>query len=124
MTSYTTVNGIGFGAVSISGAAPGVAVTASASAQSVTLVPSVDGSFVMVGYGDQDDGSAAANYPLIQLYGGAIGSAKGAAGYANDVTPDSNSFSFTGGGGSPVSVGVVFSPKAVPAVRGTILILK
>jgi len=103
-------NGISVGVVSLSGTEPGVAATASASAKSVTIDTTVDDSFVMVGYTDQDDGNASAQWPLTSLYGGAIGSAKGAAGFVNGVSMDEiRTYTFTGSGGSPEIYAAAFS---------------
>jgi len=103
-------NGISIGVVSLSGTEPGVAATASASAKSVTIDTTVDDSFVMVGYTDQDNGNASAQWPLTSVYGGSIGSAKGSAGYINGVSLDEiRTYTFTGSGGSPEIYAAAFS---------------
>jgi len=103
-------NGISIGVVSLSGTAPGVAATASASATSVTIDTTEDDSFVMVGYADQGAGNASPQWPLTSLYGGDIGSAKATAGFVNGVSLDEiRTYSVSGSGGSPETFAVAFN---------------
>jgi len=117
MTAKDVVNGIGLGVVSISGSAPGVDATANDSSNSVTITPTLDGSFVMAGWGAQGaSGNGSVDAPLTELYGGAIGSAEGGAGYINDVVAMSQSYSFSGGNDPRGSSAAAFAPAtaAIP----------
>ena len=115
MSGVDTVNGIGLGVVSISGSADGVAATASSATSSVSITPTVDGSFIMAGWGAQGNaGNGAADAPLTELYGGNIGSADGSAGYINDVVALSQSYSFLGGN-SPFGSGAAAFAPFIPA---------
>jgi len=115
MSGVTAVNGIAFGVVSISGSAPGVAATANDPSNSVTITPTVDGSFVMAGWGAQGaSGNGSVDAPLTELYGGAIGSAEGGAGYINDVVAMPQSYSFSGGNDPRGSGAAAFTPIPEP----------
>jgi len=122
MTPYDVVNGVGFGVVSISGAMVGVAASANAPTDRVTITPTAPGSFVLAGFGAQGaGGNGATHAPLSQVYGGAIGSAEGAVGYVNNVAAVQQTYSFLGGA-HPMGAGVAaFTPA--PRV-GTLIIIR
>lgn len=122
MTSYGTVNGIGYAVVSIAGSVPGYALTASeAESQSVTLTPPVDGSFVMVNYGANGGGTVDVDPALVALYGGDVGSAMGGSGYENGATATARTYTFIDGApGNPGTSAVVFLPfSGAPALVAT-----
>ena len=116
-------NGVAIGVVSLSGAATGVVATASSSSLSVMIDAEVEDCFVMASYADQDEGVASAESPLTPLYGGAIGSARAAAGFVNGISlVGSYSYWFTGSGGSPESYVAFFAP-APPHPMGTVILI-
>jgi hypothetical protein len=115
MSGVAVVNGVGIAAVSLSGTAPGVAATAGNAATSVSITPVEADSFVFAGYVDNGNGSASANSPLITIYGGSIGSAKGAAGYHKQAST-ATTYSFAGSSATPRSVAAAFSPASPATV--------
>ena len=115
MSGVGVVNGVGIAAVSLSGTAPGVAATAGNAATSVSITPVAADSFVFAGYVDNGNGGASANSPLATIYGGTIGSAKGTAGYHNQVSTAAT-YTFTGTSTTPRSVAAAFSPASPATV--------
>jgi len=95
MSSYTSVNGIGLAAVSISGAAQGFGTNAVNTTNSVAVATPWTNSFVMAGYANNGGISVSAALPLTQIYSGNIGSAMGCAGYHMVGAAGSNTYSFT-----------------------------
>ncbi len=88
-------NGIAFGVVSVSGAAPGVAAAAAnAGATSVTLPVPVSGSLVVSGYAANGSGTITLPAGHTPLYNSSnIGSAHAAASYANAQPAGSRTYS-------------------------------
>lgn len=103
-------NGFSLAAVSLAGTAPGVAAAVDAGATAVSLAATADNSFVMAGYGANGNGSVTADAPLTGIYGGAIGSARGGAGYVAGVDTTSQTYSFTAAGGGPRTTAAAFAP--------------
>ena len=117
-------NGIAIGVVSVSGAAPGVAVTALADgAGSVTLTVPVTGSFVVGGYASNNTvGTITLPAGHTSIYNSTnIGSAHAAASYANAQSAGSRTYTYTDTSPStPVTSAVVFVPaSAAPVITGT-----
>jgi hypothetical protein len=111
MTSYATVNGIGVGAVSLSGTAPGVVTNAVNTTNTVTIATTVSNSFVMAGYGKNGGVAVSAAAPLTQVYAGDINSAMGSAGYHLVAAAGTNTYTFTSTDHlEAVTVAAVFSP--------------
>ena len=96
LTVNGTVNGLGYGVVSISGSYPGVATAAYQAGNTVTITPTAAGSFVVAGFGANGTGSGAPGAPLSKLYSGNIGSAYGGAGYETNVNASSQTYTFAG----------------------------
>ena len=95
MTNYTTVNGIGFGIVSIAGSAPGVSGGIEAAGLEVSLSAPVDGSFIISAYGSNGGNIPTVPVGHTQVYtSGNIGSADGAAAYLNDVAAGSQTVTY------------------------------
>jgi hypothetical protein len=115
MSGVGVVNGVGIAAVSLSGTAPGVAATAVNFATSVSITPVEADSFVVAGYVDNGNGGAIADSPLIHIYGGTIGSAKGAAGCHKQVST-ATTYTFSGSSTTPRSVAAAFSPASPATV--------
>lgn len=124
MTSFGTVNGIGFGIVSIAGSLDGVESGNTAGGLSVDLTPTIADSFVVTTYS-----SNAGSIPTVpaghtRLYtNGNIGSADGAAAYLNGVAAGLQTITY--GQGSPSSnqtSGAVFAPAPVPEPSSAALI--
>ena len=110
LTVNGTVNGLGYGVVSISGSYPGVATAAYQAGNTVTITPTAAGSFVVAGFGANGTGSGAPGAPLSKLYSGNIGSAYGGAGYETNVSASSQTYTFAGANGG---VGAAaFAPDA------------
>jgi len=100
LTTNPVVNGLGYGVVSISGSDPGVATAAyEAATNTVTITPTVAGSFVVAGFGANGAGTGDPGAPLSELYSGGIGSALGGAGYETNVNASSQTYTFTGPNG-------------------------
>ena len=99
LTVNGTVNGLGYGVVSISGSYPGVATAAYQAGNTVTITPTAAGSFVVAGFGANDTGSGDPGAPLNELYSGDIGSAYGGAGYETNVNASSQTYTFAGANG-------------------------
>lgn len=122
-------NGRGLAAVSVSGAAPGVAATAYARAISVSVDVIDENSFVMVSYAGNDvDNAGAWNYALLlphsyNFYSGQIGSAWGGAAYQNwGIVQGQNTFTFNDKNPSgPETCVAVFRPASP---RGTMIMIK
>lgn len=96
LTANDPVNGLGYGVVSISGSDPGVATaTNETSSTSVTITPTVAGSFVVAGFGANNTGAGDPGAPLSELYSGNIGSAVGGAGYETNVNASLQTYTFT-----------------------------
>lgn len=115
-------NGIAIGVVAISGSAPGAATAEDDSSGSVTLVVPVEGSFVVSGYGANGSGTVTLPSEHAPLYNsGDIGSAHGAAGYANGQAAGSQTYQF--GDTNPTSPAIssaAFVPvDTVPAIVST-----
>jgi hypothetical protein len=112
MTGYSTVNGYGIGVVSLSGTVTGVVASASVTGLSISVTPTVKGSFVIAGFGSNGT-SVSANPPLTQIYAREVGSAVGAAGYENWV--DTAPVTYTFSSNDPESTAAaVFSPYIPP----------
>ena len=115
-------NGIAVGVVSVSGAAPGVAVAALANAaSSVTLTVPVSGSLVVGGYASNGNGTITLPAGHTAIYNSTnIGSAHAAANYANAQTAGSRTYSYTDTGpSSPATSAAVFVPaSAAPVITG------
>ena len=110
LTVNGTVNGLGYGVVSISGSYPGVATAAYQAGNTVTITPTAAGSFVVAGFGANGTGSGDPGAPLSKLYSGNIGSAYGGAGYETNVSASSQTYTFAGASGG---VGAAaFAPDA------------
>ena len=110
LTVNGTVNGLGYGVVSISGSYPGVATAAYQAGNTVTITPTAAGSFVVAGFGANGTGSGDPGAPLSELYSGNIGSAYGGAGYETNVSASSQTYTFAGANGG---VGAAaFAPDA------------
>ncbi len=116
-------NGIAVGVVSVSGAAPGVAVAASANgASSVTLTVPVSGSLVVSGYASNGNGTITLPSGHTAIYNSTnIGSSNAAASYANTQTAGSRTYSYTDtSSSSPATSAAVFVPaSAAPVITGT-----
>jgi methionine-rich copper-binding protein CopC len=115
-------NGIAIAVVSVSGAAPGVAAVASTdTASSVTVTVPVSGSFVVAGYADNGSDTITLPAGHTALYNSTnIGSAHGAASYANGQTAGSKTYTFGDPNlTSPSTSAAVFVPaSAAPAITG------
>ncbi|MCU0777640.1 MAG: Ig-like domain-containing protein [Akkermansiaceae bacterium] len=115
--------GIAVGVVSISGAAPGAAVSAVANgAATVTLTVPVSGSFVVGGYADNGSGTITLPSGHTALYNSNdIGSAHAAASYANAQPSGSRTYAFVDPNlSSPVTSAAVFVPaSAAPVITNT-----
>jgi methionine-rich copper-binding protein CopC len=115
--------GIAVGVVSISGAAPGAAVSAVANgAATVTLTVPVSGSFVVGGYADNGSGTITLPSGHTALYNSNdIGSAHAAASYANIQPSGSRTYTFVDPNlSSPVTSAAVFVPaSAAPVITNT-----
>ena len=111
-----TSNGIAIGAVSVSGAAPGVAAAALADgARSVTLTVPVSGSFVVGGYAANGSGAITVPGGHTAIYNSTnIGSANAAASYANAQAIGSKTYTYTDTGALPVTSAAVFVPASAP----------
>jgi len=122
-TSVTTVNGVGFAAVSLSGAAAGDAsavATDSGTPLDVDInVPSPN-SFVIAGFNANGSGATSANFSLAQIFGENIGSAEGSAGYENGVPAGNRTCKFASTATPRWITAAAFSPRA----KGTIIIIK
>ena len=125
MTSYSVVNGVGLGVVAIAGAAPGVEVSARATANSVSVATTASNSVVVAGYGENGGGTVAADAPLTEIYSGDIGSALGCAGYHTVTVPGSNTYSFTSADYIDArTVAAVFSPSATQTRSGMVFSIR
>lgn len=118
LTTNPTVNGIGYGVVSIAGAAPGAAAVSNVIARdngdgdpsglSVDLNVPNNGSFVVTNHGSN---SNLINIPAghIELYkGDNIGSAAGAATYLEDVVAGNATYTYSGNLSSNVTSAAAF----------------
>jgi len=94
MTDYNVVNGIGFGIISVSGAAPGVDVGNSAPGLSVSLTPTVANSFVVTNFGSNGAQNITGPAGHTLLYQGNIGSARGATSYLEAAPSGLQTFTF------------------------------
>jgi methionine-rich copper-binding protein CopC len=123
MTTYPTVNGIGFGVVSIAGSAPGYAASKVASAAAVSLNVPVADSFVVANLGVNDITSAI-TVPTdhTELYSGHIGSADGAASYLGGEIAGTRTYTFASsfGTNTPTTSAAAFVPvSAAPVLLST-----
>jgi hypothetical protein len=115
-------DGIAVGVVSVAGAAPGFAAAAATSAASVTLTVPVAGSFVVSGYAAAGSGTITLPLGHTALYNSSnIGSAHGAASYANGQPAGSRTYTYGDtNASSPASSAAVFVPAAAaPVLTGT-----
>jgi methionine-rich copper-binding protein CopC len=88
MTGYNTVNGIGFGVVSVSGAAPGTTGGAAAAGLEVSVTTAVADSLIVSAYASNTNPVPGVPSGDSKLYAsGAIGSASGAAAYRTVLGP-------------------------------------
>jgi hypothetical protein len=95
MTSYSVVNGIGFGVVSVSGAAPGTTGGNAAGGLEVSITTTVPGSLIVSGYASNSGGIPTVPTGHSELYtSGDIGSADGAAAYLNLVAAGSQTVTY------------------------------
>ena len=118
-----TSNGIAIGVVSVSGAAPGDATAAIASAtSSVTLTVPVSGCLVVSGYADNGSGTITLPAGHTAIYNSTnIGSADAAAGYATGQTVGSRTYTYGDTSSStPATCAAIFVPaSAAPVITGT-----
>ena len=123
MTAFTTVNGIGYAAVAISGSADGAAVGNLETGTSVTLNAPVADSYVVTNYGANGSVSVTAPSGHNALYFGDIGSARGGASYANGVAAGPQTITWDGtvsAGDEPRTSAAVFVPaSALPVIVST-----
>ena len=139
MTSFTTVNGIAFGVVSVSGAAPGSSGGNSSSGTAVTLTTRAADSLIFSTYASNAGGTPTVPSGYSQLYtSNNIGSAQGAAAYLNSVaagpqtvtyaqagTPSGNSTAaaaFVPASASPVLTSVSPADNAINVAIGANLV--
>jgi hypothetical protein len=117
MTNWTTVNGIGFGVVSIFGSAPGVAAGNNDAGLSVSLTTTVANSFVVTGYASNGGNTPTVPAGHTQLYtSGNIGSADGAAAYLNSVGAGPQTFTYVQSNPTSNSTaGAAFAPVPEPS---------
>lgn len=94
----SVVNGMGVGVLSISGSVAGYAGSSAVASNSISVAVAEENSLVVAGFAENTHGpTASALTPLTQIYGNVgIGSANGAAGYANGVTAGTHAYSFSG----------------------------
>ena len=121
MTAFSTVNGIGFGVVSISGAESGYAASAVNTDQSVDLNVPADGAFIVTNFGSQGiGGTATIPSGHEELYAADnIGSAEGAASYLENESAGLQTYAYSHGASDERTSAAAFvaipTPAALPA---------
>lgn len=127
MTSYGVVNGIGFGVVSLSGAAPGSSGGISSNGTAVTLTTTVADSLIVSNYTSNVAPESTAATPTVPsgyspLYtSNNIGSAQGAAAYLNSVAAGSQTVTYAQTGtlsGHSTTTAAFVPASAAPVLVG------
>jgi hypothetical protein len=99
MTSFGTVNGIGFGVVSVSGSAPGTAGGNSAAGTEVSITTAVADSLIVSTYASNAGAAPTVPSDHSQLYtSNNIGSSQAAAAYLNSVAAGPQTVTYAQGG--------------------------
>lgn len=118
--SASVVNGMGVGVLSIAGSVAGYAGSSLSASNTISVAVAEENSLVVAGFGENTFGpTASAVTPLTQIYGNVdIGSANGAAGYANGVTAGTHAYSFSGvDSTTDVTSAAWFTPVPEPSSR-------